>query len=208
MAEMLGYTVDEMLGRHIYMFMDAGGIDACKQGIEHSKRGITELHEVEYRKKNGERVYTKTRTSPITDDNGNYTGTLIAVSDITAIRNTAENLAESEEKYSKLLKSIEDMLLSFDANRTITYVGNKVARILEFDTKDITGKKLSEYVHPEDLPVFEALFMESPKVGGESYDFRLRDKQGGIHYMRGISGVYVENRGGQDTVYAAHRYNR
>jgi len=25
MAEMLGYTVDEMLGRHIYMFMDAGG---------------------------------------------------------------------------------------------------------------------------------------------------------------------------------------
>jgi len=87
------------------------------------------------------------------------------------------------------------MLLSFDANRTITYVGNKVARILEFDTKDITGKKLSEYVHPEDLPVFEALFMESPKVGGESYDFRLRDKQGGIHYMRGTSGVYVKSDG-------------
>jgi PAS domain S-box-containing protein len=83
MAEMLGYTVEEMRGRHLFDFMDAQGVAAAKRHLERRQEGISEQHDFEFLRKDGTRLHAAMETSPITDEEGNYLGALAGMIDIT-----------------------------------------------------------------------------------------------------------------------------
>ena len=102
MAAMLGYTPDEMLGRHLFSFMDEGGVKAAKDNLERRRQGITEQHDFEFLRKDGTRVYTSLETSPITDDDGNYVGAIAGIQDITERRRTQVALRRYAERLETL----------------------------------------------------------------------------------------------------------
>jgi len=117
MAEMIGYTVDEMQGKHLFSFMDKRGIDISKRNLERRKQGIIEQHDFELLHKNGERVYTSMETSPVTDENGNYVGALACVADITqrkriedALQNAHDNLEQQVQNRTAQLVSANELL--------------------------------------------------------------------------------------------------
>jgi len=93
MAEILGYTVSEMLGRHLFSFMDEQGQELARLNLERRQQGIAEQHEFEFLRKDGTRVYTSLATNPVTDRNGNYIGALAAVTDITDKKQAEEEIA-------------------------------------------------------------------------------------------------------------------
>jgi PAS domain S-box-containing protein len=100
MAEMIGYTVDEMQGKHLFAFMDERAIEISQRNLERRKQGIKE-HDFELIHKNGQRIYTSMETSPIKDENVNYSGTLACVADIT-------DRKKAEEELSKLNLELEE----------------------------------------------------------------------------------------------------
>jgi len=107
MAKMFGYEEKEMIGKHIFTFMDKTEAELCKEKVKRRKNGITEQHERIYLKKNGEKIYTHISTSPITDDNGNYAGAIALVTDITD-RKKAEKemlMAKQEAESASRTKS-------------------------------------------------------------------------------------------------------
>jgi len=97
MAEMLGYTVEEMMGKQLFDFMDEQGGQITKQNIERRKQGIKEQHDFEFMRKDGVRIYTHIETSPIVDDNGNYQGAIAGVMDITERKQLQQQLIQSEK---------------------------------------------------------------------------------------------------------------
>ncbi|MFZ2455597.1 MAG: PAS domain S-box protein [Candidatus Altiarchaeia archaeon] len=195
MAKMLGYGVDEMLGRHIFLFMDEKAIETCRQGIEKSRHGVTESYDFVLRRKDGRRLYARIQTAPLTDDDGIYTGSLIVVLDRSGALIAEEKLAASEDKFLKLLENIEDLFLSFDAGGKVTYAGCAVGRILGYEAGELIGNNLREHVHPDDAGIFSGIFKDSLNGSIAPYDFRLIDKKGSVHYMRGVSQVYVTGDG-------------
>jgi PAS domain S-box-containing protein len=92
MAEMLGYNTDEMLGRHLFSFMDERGIKLATQLLNRRKEGVKEQHDFEFLRKDGTRVYFSLETSPITDKDGNYIGAISGVQDITLRKKMQEQL--------------------------------------------------------------------------------------------------------------------
>jgi PAS domain S-box-containing protein len=102
-AEMLGYTVVEMMGRHLFDFMDDEGREICTRNIERRRQGLTELHDFKLLHKNGQPVWTMMSTSPILDKTGAYIGALATVADITR-RRTAE------EQVRQLNKDLEQRI--------------------------------------------------------------------------------------------------
>jgi PAS domain S-box-containing protein len=131
MAEMLGYSVEEMIGKHLFEFMDDEGIKKCENLLNRRKEGIKEQHEFEFIRKDGKRIYTLIETSPIADKEGRYLGALAGVQDITErqqmkkalerahkelveqtenlerkIQTRTENLMESHKLTSRLLENI------------------------------------------------------------------------------------------------------
>jgi len=97
MAEILGYMPEEMMGRHLFSFMDERGKEIAQIELDHRKQGIKEQHDFEFLRKDGQRIYTSLETSPIMDEAGNYIGALAVVADITA-RKRAEHQANERLK--------------------------------------------------------------------------------------------------------------
>jgi PAS domain S-box-containing protein len=118
MAEMLGYTVDEILGKSLFSFMNERGIRLAKELFERHKRGILGQHDFEFFRKDGTRMYASSETSPLTDENGNFIGALACVADITErkrmeveIQNYSKHLEELVETRTKTLNEIHERLL-------------------------------------------------------------------------------------------------
>ncbi|MBN1644048.1 MAG: PAS domain S-box protein, partial [Dehalococcoidales bacterium] len=92
MTEMLGYTIEEMMGKPLFSFMDKEDVKDAQEKLERHKRGIQEEHEFEFIRKDRQRIYAILGTTPITDKDGNYAGVMAVVSDITTRKLAEEHI--------------------------------------------------------------------------------------------------------------------
>ena len=65
MAEMLGYTVEEMLGRPAVAFMDADEGAESQRHFERRRRGIAEQYECRLRRRDGTELRVLVSTNPL-----------------------------------------------------------------------------------------------------------------------------------------------
>ena len=114
MADMLGYSVEEMIGKHLFDFMDENGIEIAKKYLERRKSGVKEQHDFEFMKKNGERFYASIVTSPIFGSNGEYKGALASIQDITERKIAEKKLKESEERYRELYNNMSTCVAIYE----------------------------------------------------------------------------------------------
>jgi two-component system nitrate/nitrite sensor histidine kinase NarX len=98
MAEMLGYSAQEMLGKHLYSFMDDAGVAITERNLERRRQGIKEQHDFEFLRKDGTRIYTILETTPFFDDDGAYAGGLAMVADITERRRAEVALRQAHNE--------------------------------------------------------------------------------------------------------------
>jgi diguanylate cyclase (GGDEF)-like protein/PAS domain S-box-containing protein len=90
MAEMLGYSIEEMLGLPLARFMDAEGQATLERNLARRREGLAERHEFKFVRRDGGEVWTTMATSPIFDGAGAYVGALALVTDITGRRESTE----------------------------------------------------------------------------------------------------------------------
>jgi two-component system cell cycle sensor histidine kinase/response regulator CckA len=108
MAEMLGYTVEEMLGKHLFSFMDDRAVEDCRRFLERRFKGIEEEHDFEFVRKDGSRIFVRMRTAPVTDEDGVIVGAIAGVQDQTERRRIEDDrrLFEARIRESQKLESL------------------------------------------------------------------------------------------------------
>lgn len=106
MANLLGYSVDEILGRQLFSFMDENSEKIAKNNLENRQRGILAEHDFGFIRKDGEQIYTSISSSPIKNQDGKYVGTLALVADVTERRKMEQKIQKSLEEKEMLLKEI------------------------------------------------------------------------------------------------------
>jgi len=149
MAEILGYTIEEMAGCSLFSFMDDEGKRICERLIERRKQGIREQHVFQFLKKDGTRIYTSIETNPIKGKDGEYLGAIAGVTDITERKRMEDALRESEEKYRTLYESSADGIVSItmdgyirEANNAFcAMIGYTLKELGQFTYRDITPEK-------------------------------------------------------------------
>ncbi|WP_257452829.1 sensor histidine kinase [Archangium lipolyticum] len=141
LARMLGYTVGEMLGKHVSAFMDEEGARLAAQNIEQRRKGITDVHDFKLQRKDGTLVWTLMSCNPIQDEEGNYLGALAMVTDITRRR-------EAEEKVRQLNEDLERRIAERTAqlefsNRELEAFAYSVAHDLRAPLRSISNFTLA-----------------------------------------------------------------
>ncbi|OGQ96206.1 MAG: hypothetical protein A2284_04145 [Deltaproteobacteria bacterium RIFOXYA12_FULL_61_11] len=84
LAELLGYSADEMIGVHLLHFMDEKAREEALSLLERRRQGISEQHEFKFRRKDGTSIWTKLSTNAIMSENGSFLGALGMVVDLSA----------------------------------------------------------------------------------------------------------------------------
>jgi PAS domain S-box-containing protein len=117
LAEMLGYSREEMVGRHLLELVHGDYQDFMKDQMAKRRRGETNSYEIDWRAKDGRRVHTLVSPRGFYDSEGQFTGTLGVLTDITDRKRAEEALQKAhaelelrvQERTAELLSANEQL---------------------------------------------------------------------------------------------------
>jgi PAS domain S-box-containing protein len=102
MADMLGYHIDEIVGRPAFQLMTEKNAELARRKLEQRSRGITDSYELDFLRKDGTSVSTSVGASPIKDKAGVFSGSLAVITDITDRKRYEDALKVANEKLNLL----------------------------------------------------------------------------------------------------------
>lgn len=86
--------------------MDEHGVEIATRNVERRKQGIAEQHDFEWLRKDGNRINVTMETAPIIDEDGNYSGAIAGVIDITERMRAEEKIKAALIEKEVLLKEV------------------------------------------------------------------------------------------------------
>jgi PAS domain S-box-containing protein len=150
MSEMLGYSVEEMLGKSVFDFMDGEARVEAARAFERRKQGIAEQRETAFRCKDGTTLWAIVSTNSIPDATGRFVGALGMVTDITERKRAEAALRESEERYRCLVELCPDAIVII-CREQFVYGNAASIRLFGADSaEEIIGTSIWKIVHPDD----------------------------------------------------------
>jgi PAS domain S-box-containing protein len=150
-ARMLGYEVEELLGRHShgtwhhtkpdgspYPKEECAIYAAYRDGVVH--RASTEL----FWRKDGTSFPVEYASTPIYEQ-GRLAGAVVTFADITERKQAEEALRKSEEKYRSIIENIQEGYFENDLAGNFTFVNDALCRILGYPKEELIGKNNRQY---------------------------------------------------------------
>ncbi|HMP75581.1 MAG TPA: PAS domain S-box protein [Kiritimatiellia bacterium] len=126
LCQTLGYTREELIGQHIRRIVPTELHERIARDIDRVLDGHTLFHEVENRRKNGERCFMELRERAITLPGGERR-IIVVANDVTVRKANEERLRESEQRYHTLFNTLITgfalhEIVCDDAGRPIDYI--------------------------------------------------------------------------------------
>jgi len=160
MADMLGYTPDELLGKSVHDLTSDDGLLAQVASARDGLREGDAVHgEMEFRRKDGSPLWTAYSISPLRDASGAHIGNLAMHTDITQRKQAEEALRASR---AELDEAAAQRQLALDAAKLGWWHYDPLTNVSWYDEGyrtifDVTGSErpndeILERLHPDDLP--------------------------------------------------------
>lgn len=110
MAQMLGYTIEEMMGHQVTDFMFEEDVPDYLEKMSKGFKGVPTPYERRYRRKNGEMLWALVAATGIHDEEGNFIGGFGMVTNITEKRRAEEDLRSlNEELEARVIERTQEL---------------------------------------------------------------------------------------------------
>ncbi|OPY37098.1 MAG: Bacterioopsin transcriptional activator [Methanoregula sp. PtaU1.Bin051] len=151
MAGMLGYTTEEMIGSHMFRFMDGAGREIARRNFPKYEKGLQERVEFEFIRKDGTPIYTSVSNSSIFDQSGRYTGTLAVISDITERKRAEKDLRESRERFRRIFEDSPLGIAIVSPDFRFQMVNRQFCGMLKYSEDELLARSFTDITHPDHL---------------------------------------------------------
>lgn len=174
----LGYTADEVIGKHVSMLMPEGHQEDTTKILSRISKGEKVDHyETKRRRKDGTIIDVSLTVSPIRNAYGEIIGASKVGRDITERRRHEE----LRERLAAIVESSDDMIVSKTLEGIITSWNRGAEKLLGYSAQEMLGRHVSCIMPPDQPEDFEKIL--SKIRAGESvdhYETRRRRKDGTI----------------------------
>lgn len=190
MAEMLGYEVQEMLGKNVRSFLFDEELKDYLHRLELCRSGKNDPYERRFHKKDGGVLWTIVSANAIHNSEGGFIGFFAMFTDITHIKLTHSRLQESEERLNVLINSSPDIVCFKDAQGRWLNANRSILDLYGLTNVDYRNK--SEYELPDyTFPVFQEAFRNCQGSDDNAWEkgslFRteelIPDSAGNLHFF-------------------------
>ncbi len=174
MAEMLGYSPQEMLGQHISRFFPDIA-DSVSARFEQLRAGEASQEEVLLRHRDGSAMSVLVARSPLYSQDGVFMGGVGIFTDITARKE-----AERESLFhAGLLGAVSEGVIVTDADWRITYWNRGAERLYGWRAEEVLGQNVLDVV-PSEPSVEQAKEIMAHLAAGKSWsgEFIARRRDG------------------------------
>ena len=149
MAEMLGYTPNEMIGKHLFYFMDEAVVESAKNNLQRRVQGLRENLRFEFKHKNGRKVITSLNTYPLLHNDGKYNGALAAITDITERKDLGKIVHQLEIKFKSIFDYASIGLAILSKDMQILDANDNFCEKLQYSKDEILNIGLLSIILPE-----------------------------------------------------------
>ncbi len=151
MEELLGYDPGEMIGRHLFEFMDEHDKAIAKINLARRRQGIAEQHDFKFIRKDGTAIWATLATNPLFDESGSYIGAMACIADITERKRAEEAIRHSEARFRELADLLPQAVFETDNEGNLTFLNQKGMELSGYSVEDIdTGLNCLQLVVPEE----------------------------------------------------------
>jgi len=146
LADMLGYSIEEMLGRSVFNFSNKNNQQVLKEQLAQRKKGLSSVYEVEILHKKGHAVLIQVESAPYLDDQKKFDGVVEGIKDMSDIRSQQLKL----KMLSSAVEQSGSMVLITDKNANIEYANPKLCTVTEYEKEELVSVN-AKIFQPEDL---------------------------------------------------------
>ncbi|MEW5803338.1 MAG: PAS domain S-box protein [bacterium] len=194
-ADMLGYSVDEILGKSLFSFMAEQNAALAQYYFERCKQGIGERVEFELLHKDGLPVYASLATTPFFDDSGHFIGAIALVTDITERKQVENALRETSDYLEKLIQYANAPIIVWNPDTTIARFNRAFEHLTGYAADEVIGRRVD--ILFSETNQNESLHKLTRALSGEYWqavEIPIRGKTGDIHYVLWNSAnIYAED---------------
>ena len=211
LAEMLGYTVEEMIGRSAFEVLDDDTRAGMKVNWQRRLQGIEEQYDLRLIRKDGSALWVILSATPIRDEQGQVTGALAMLTDITRRKQTEEEKAQFAAQIEEQRQRLNNIVASVPgvvweawgepdaATQRINFVSDYVETMLGYSVEEwlSTPNFWLSIVHPDDRER-TARSAAADFASGKSsntLEFRWVAKDGRVLWVQSISAVITDHEG-------------
>ncbi|MEY2438079.1 MAG: hypothetical protein QOF97_2915 [Acidimicrobiaceae bacterium] len=169
MAEIVGYTVEELLTIPVLNFFKPEELPVVRERAARVRAGHRVQFTQELRRADGSAFLAEVNTTPLLNQAGRYEGAVSLVNDITA-RNATETQAHLR---ATLLDSIGEAVTASTPDGTVVYVNAAAERLFGWRAADVIGRE-SRTVFPAPEDVKQGGRIEALLQKGKGYTGRYK----------------------------------
>jgi PAS domain S-box-containing protein len=188
-----GVKREEAIGKHVHEFYY--DIDDRERLLDELKKtGRLIDYYLRIKTIDGGVIHTSANISLSFDEDGNVTGIEGSMRDNSARKKAEIELKESQDKYSKLYRNVQDVFFRLDAEGYIIEISPSIGKYEGYKQEQFIGKHASIfYYKPEERDHVLTVLMTHGKI--DDYNIRLVTPDGGFVYTSINAYVIYDDEG-------------
>lgn len=196
--ELYGWSAEEIRGKNIFDVTPTGASrEQAEEIMSTLMNGEMWSGEFEVQHHDGTSFPAIITDTPILDEDGNLKGVIGVTTDISERVEAERARQRSERRFRALIENAQDMIAIVDEEGTIVYNSPAIQNVLGYTPEEHDGKKVFEFVHPDDLARVMKYFQKGVGESEEAgrIEFRMQHKNGDYRVIESVGRNALEEPG-------------
>ncbi|MGC9516535.1 MAG: PAS domain S-box protein [Methanomicrobiales archaeon] len=193
----VGYYPKEIIGKQFFEFLHPGDLKISLKTFKDCMEFNRKINlQNRFKHYNGVYIWIETMFNPLMDSSGHIIGAVFSTRDINQRKIIENELKEIKNRFNRITYSMNDLITEIDSKGNHIYVSPSFEKVLGYKPKDLIGKSIFSFVHPDDRASLIKTFKTLTGLGkpGKSIN-RLKNASGNYLWVESIGIPYLdENR--------------